>query len=1117
MNSLVIVNNGLALASVKDKIKDRCLDFFLVTTFAVNLCWVAPRANAQSPSTIAGTTFGVAIADGTYPFNNTGYYFVIANNSGTNLQLANVYGFADSGSTYNYTSNGANGQIHANSVAFAEIVDDLQFADNYFGNFTLTSVAFGGQQHGDFIWFNGSAPTSISGKVLACNINDGVAPFAATGSALLNISTTGNTYTIIKEGSTNVDSYGTYSYSRVNSSTGKLAMNDSKAGVINAVLAFADSWIGSFGLRNNSADSFQVGDFQIMDTSIPTLEISSPKSGRTLSNEVATISGRATDNASVLSVLYSINDSEWLTSDSTNNYQNWSANIVLTPGPNKLSAYAVDTSGNISTTNTATYFYVVSAPMSVSINGRGNIAPAYNNALLQIGANYTMTAIPAPGFNFAGWSDGTNIISTRPALSFSMAAGLSLYANFNDVARPTVSITSPIAGQRLSNDVFIVTGRSKDNDRVAQVYYSLNDSDWASVSAVNDWTTWTMSTAVRPGINRFKTFAVDATGNVSATNSVDFTYVLSAPIAIHANGGGRFTPFINGARLAIGQRYALTAIASNGCVFNFWKNSNGDILTNKPTVSFVMDSNLDLTADFSDILKPSINISKKTGDIIFSTDSATISGRASDNLRVADVFFKLNDGSWTEATSLNAWSDWTALLSLIPGTNYFSTYCIDASGNASAISSARIIYSTAPATLNNLVAEGISDSQQSFSLSFGSRSFGQFSPDVNSLNGVGTYTYLKLSACTGRLRLSYTAPPIAASSGYRDFILNFTGSNAAHYIGQTTIDSGNLKLTLTPSMTITSLVKRTLIYVNEKGVGQASYFNAGKFLATDLLAGNSNVGTTLVFSKFSPIITILKQTNEAGQFYTVVKNIGTNYGSTYVERYRPDGSFMGTEMGVFGLVSQQAEALVPPELVNQHISVYSGNKYFELAFTGNTFSQQSYQDSLESGVGNYSYSVTDTNTSSLALYYTAPANLNGSGSSTVFSFYAPNLAYLINSDNTISAAVFSVLTNSFTAAPFDRTIATTNLADGSVIQYEFFSDGNFSVTGQFSSTGSYTYNSFSPETGMFQLTFANGDYAGNSGWLQVNYDSTNNGNFKATIFDGGNNLLNVGRGNFGQQ
>ena len=146
--------------------------------------------------------------------------------------------------------------------------------------------------------------------------------------------------------------------------------------------------------------------------------------------------------------------------------------------------------------------------MSVSTNNNGgSIAPNYNNALLQIGINYAMTATAKSGFAFTNWTDGdSNVVTNNPTLRFLMAPGLAFTANFADIAKPTVSITNlslnPRSGSLVSNEFFTVKGRASDNVAVASVYYILNDAtNYLPAATENNWTNWSADLDLKPGAN----------------------------------------------------------------------------------------------------------------------------------------------------------------------------------------------------------------------------------------------------------------------------------------------------------------------------------------------------------------------------------------------------------------------------------------------------------------------------------------------------------------------------------------------------------------------------------------------------------------------------------------
>ena len=113
-----------------------------------------------------------------------------------------------------------------------------------------------------------------------------------------------------------------------------------------------------------------------------------------------------------------------------------------------------------------------------------------------------------------------------------MAANLALVANFVDITKPTLSIVSPTLNQQWSNATFTASGKAADNVAVATVYYSLNGGLWTNATTANNWTNWSASLPLTPGTNSLQAYALDASGNASATNTVQFKYVANAPATV---------------------------------------------------------------------------------------------------------------------------------------------------------------------------------------------------------------------------------------------------------------------------------------------------------------------------------------------------------------------------------------------------------------------------------------------------------------------------------------------------------------------------------------------------------------------------------------------------------
>lgn len=94
-----------------------------------------------------------------------------------------------------------------------------------------------------------------------------------------------------------------------------------------------------------------------VDTSKPTLILTTPTANLSTTNEFVLASGKVTDNGPVVDVLYKLNSSDWYEASSQNNWTNWSVVLDLAPGTNILSVFALDAAGNRSATNSVKFFY----------------------------------------------------------------------------------------------------------------------------------------------------------------------------------------------------------------------------------------------------------------------------------------------------------------------------------------------------------------------------------------------------------------------------------------------------------------------------------------------------------------------------------------------------------------------------------------------------------------------------------------------------------------------------------------------------------------------------------------------------------------------------------------
>jgi TM2 domain-containing membrane protein YozV len=261
----------------------------------------------------------------------------------------------------------------------------------------------------------------------------------------------------------------------------------------------------------------------ILDTAPPTLTITSPTLSQRWSNAVFTVKGTAKDNNGVAEV-WCLTNGVWGLATTANGWTNWTVDVALVPGTNVVKAYAVDGAENESTTNSVSFVYVVSDTLRVQATGKGTLSPNYSNSWLEIGRNYSMKATAGSGFAFTNWVISTNwaggVTTNSATVQFMMQSNLTLQVNFADVTKPTITITSPTAGQKMTDALANVKGTASDNWGVGSVQYQLNGGAWGLATSTNGWTNWTAVLPLTAGTNVIKAYAVDLGGNASTTNTV---------------------------------------------------------------------------------------------------------------------------------------------------------------------------------------------------------------------------------------------------------------------------------------------------------------------------------------------------------------------------------------------------------------------------------------------------------------------------------------------------------------------------------------------------------------------------------------------------------------------
>lgn len=884
---------------------------------------------------------------------------------------------------------------------------------------------------------------------------------------------------------------------------------------------------GQNGLSSTQAFSLTI---IVPDLTPPVLAITTPTAGQRVTNQVIALAGTASDNVAVAGIRWQLNGGPWIIGLTVNGnaFTNWYyPSLVLTPGTNTALAYAIDSSGNHSKTNAVSFVYYLASPLTVITNGLGSITPNYSNALLQIGATYSLTAKPATGFAFANWTDGLgNVLTNGLTLKFAMKTNLTVVANFRDIVKPILTVTAPTAGQRWSNVLFSASGKATDNLAVSNVVYSLNGSDWLPTTTGDQWINWMAPVNLVPGTNTVAVYAVDATGNRSLTNTLKMLYVLTDVLTVRTNGKGTLTPAYNGKALQLGANFSMTAKTAKGFIFTNWADGLGNILTNKVTLKFTMASNLTFVANFADITPPTNGIGSPTANQRWSNSVFTVTGRAGDNLAVSNVVYSLNGADWAVADTANNWSNWTTLVTLVPGTNTISAFAVDTTGLHSKTNTVKVIYQPqdyAPGSLNGLLAAITPAGQSTFYIGCWTNTFSQFATDTNNDTGVGAYTYTKLGTNTARLAVTYTLPPPVAGDGGSVF-LTFTTNNICNFSNEVNgVDFGNIVLTPQPSLVPTSFNGRKAIFINSEGQPTRIALGNGTLILTNSDGGVENGSYSA--KQYSPVGTLLRVIQSGQTNFVQLTFFATNHGAYYITSYDVTGVFNGVDYGAFALLSSAVGGNALTSLAGRSARLWDAGALNDFGFGTTTFSQFSTDTNENNGVGVYTYTNLGPNSAHLAISYLAPPVATNGGGAVTLNFVAPNFCIFTNQDdlgsNYLAAMSFTPATSPVPPDLAGKTITATSI-DGVVDVVTFNGGGTFSQTETGSdnpgiSTGTFTFTPYGSNAAMLQLNFTGGAANGFTAYIETVFRGEVPGAYFATDFDGLGNLVGLTFGNFTTQ
>ncbi len=596
-------------------------------------------------------------------FANTGFYIFVRANSGSGFQVLNDDGSIETGSYSSYTASGTTAPAAFTLNGVSGNVKFV-FANPLSGTISLTLPSLGGYQNGDFIMFTNPVPTSMAGQNLYVNVQDGGGLFASSGDFIFAAASSGSTYTITAIGAGGANSYGTYSYSRPNTTCGSIQLNDELEGSSTVCVAFTNSVTGGYYLT--SASGYQAGYATILNAQAPAsiagdtfiAEVTAGTSP-TLANsgyflflptnstgyEVIGLAG-VTNSTGTYS--YSRNGADGminlsesiggsvkgnffyfnplggsyaLASGSTGQYTQTGNFAMLTnPVPNLITGqgfYITVTSGG--------YPYAVngSFTFSTAASGNGYNITTISGGGLNSNGTYSYSKLNASCGGIQLTDSVIGVSTAYLAMSNSVSGGYVLtqpstggyQIGYVTILNTAVSIMSPTTASTYTNNSGNINlgGTANDNLGIAQVTWSNNRGGSGTASGTTAWTASGISLQI--GTNVITVTAYDSVSNTAQA----FLTVIYPPDTA--------PPTLSITNLVSGQRVS-------NAVF-------------------------------------------------------TVKGTAGDNWQVSNVLCQVDGGGWNSATNLNNWTNWSAGVALIPGTNTVAACAVDTSGNLSVTSSVR--------------------------------------------------------------------------------------------------------------------------------------------------------------------------------------------------------------------------------------------------------------------------------------------------------------------------------------------------------------------------------------------------------------------------------------------
>ncbi|WP_199724611.1 Ig-like domain-containing protein, partial [Corallococcus sp. AB011P] len=579
--------------------------------------------------------------------------------------------------------------------------------------------------------------------------------------------------------------------------------------------------------------------FTITAAATPTVAITTPATGSTVSNPNVTVTGTAANATSVTVTFQGTNYPATLTGNT------WS---VALPGPLANGTYtvtAVSSNGTTNSTQASSTFTVAGPTVVITTPATGSTVSNPNVTVTGTAANATSVTVTFQGTNYPATLTGNTWTAALPgplangtytvtAVSSNGTTNSTQASSTFTVAGPTVAITTPATGSTTSNPNVTVTGTAANATSVTVTFQGTN---YPATLTGNTWT------AALPGPLANGTYTVTAVSSNGTTNSTQasstFTVNVPAPtvaISTPANGSTVSNPNVtvtgtaaNATSVTVtfnGTNYPATLTGGNWTVALPGPLADGTYTVTAVSTNSAGTNSPTATTNFTvDQTPPTVAIDAPVDGAILNTPNVTVEGSSSG---ASYVTLTVGAASYGPIT-VNGDGSWSFPLPgpLAEGSYTATAVATDAAGNTSTTATTNFTVDlTAPTVeistpgdgdvigTSTVTVTGTATGATSVTLTYNGTDYGPIPVD-----GSGNWSYqLPVSLPEGSITVTAVATDAAGNTSTPDsttFTVDLTVPTVAisNPLTGTSVNTG----TVTVTGTTTNATSVTLTF------GAASY------------------------------------------------------------------------------------------------------------------------------------------------------------------------------------------------------------------------------------------------------------------------------------------------------